>query len=346
VNAADKQDSLGLPSQAGTQFPAPKAMEAFSSNNAPYRNIVLLAGGSSGEREVSLNSGENAAAALRAFGHQVIELDPIDPAFITALVGLEPDVVFIALHGHGGEDGQIQGLLELLHIPYTGSGVLASALAMDKQKSKVFYRNAGIQTPDYIAVSEAQTGLLAAQDFVGRYGLPCVVKPAAEGSSIGITIVRTIDELPSALDRGFAVSKTLLVERFIAGTEVTVAVIGNEELQALPVIEIVPLVSDFYDYEAKYADGGSDHIIPARLSSQMLSYIQSQAMLAHRVLGCSGMSRSDFIVDALGTAWIFETNTIPGMTATSLLPDSARHAGIEAGDLYTRIVEWGIEAHS
>ncbi|MDR2957835.1 MAG: D-alanine--D-alanine ligase [Coriobacteriales bacterium] len=332
--------SASAPSTSKT--PAP----AVQTPVTPRRRIALLAGGTSGEREVSLASGQNAAQALTDAGHQVEIIDTIDPGFIHTLIEIQPDVVFIALHGRDGEDGRIQGLLELLRLPYTGSGVLASSLAMDKCQSKVFYRNAGIQAPDCVQITHTMIGLQAAQDFVTRYGLPCVVKPTDEGSSLGISIVRDMTDLAWALDLGFKYSRSILVERFIAGVEVTVPVIGNDELIALPVIEIVPVVSDFYDYEAKYSEGGSNHIIPARLSPSLLEYVQEQALKAHQVLGCMGMSRSDFIVDALGTAWIIETNTIPGMTSLSLLPDSARHAGIEAGDLYTRIVEWGIEAHS
>ena len=313
---------------------------------SPPRRIVLLAGGNSSEWEVSLRSGRSSGDALRSVGHEVIDIDPADPDFIAQLTAYSPDVVFIALHGHGGEDGSIQGLLELLHIPYTGSGVLASALAMDKRRSKIHFRNAGMHTPEAVVIAQNMAGLNAAEDFINRYGLPCVVKPAADGSSIGVSIVRDIADLTEALDRGFVASKTLLIERFIAGTEITIPVIGRLELKALPVIEIVPIVSDFYDYEAKYSDGGSEHIIPARLPAATLAYAQEQAIVAHRALGCVGMSRSDFIVDGLGTAWIIETNTIPGMTELSLLPDSAGHAGITKGDLYSRIVEWGIEEHS
>jgi D-alanine-D-alanine ligase len=309
------------------------------------RNIALLAGGNSAEREVSMNSGANAAAALRSVGHQVTEIDTAEPDFVSRLIESKPDAVFIALHGQGGEDGQIQGLLELLGLPYTGSGVLASALSMDKPKAKILYRNAGLYTPDFISVTQSIAGLKAVEAFIERYGLPCVVKPAADGSSIGVSIVRDMTEVNAALDEGFSISKTLLVERYIAGTEVTVPVIGNDDPIALPVIEIVPVVSDFYDYEAKYSDGGSEHIIPARLVAELLAHVQDQALLAHKALGCEGVSRSDFIVDALGTAWIIETNTIPGMTKTSLLPEAARHIGIDNGELYSKMIEWGIAAH-
>ncbi|MCL2339333.1 MAG: D-alanine--D-alanine ligase [Actinomycetia bacterium] len=308
------------------------------------RRIALLAGGAYGEREVSLASGQSATEALRQAGHTVLVLDPQEADFIEKLRDWQPDVVFIALHGRGGEDGSIQGLLELLELPYTGSGVLASALAMDKERSKIFYQMVGLETPDSVAIEQNMAGLAAAQAFVDRHGWPVVVKPANGGSSLGISIVRRAADLPAALDHGFAVSPRLLVERFIAGTEVTIPVLGNQQLQALPVIEIIPH-REFYDYEAKYAAGGSDHIIPARLSPALLEHCQQQAMLAHRVLGCAGVSRSDFIVDAMGTAWIMETNTIPGMTRTSLLPDAARKGGMTDIELYNQIVELGLAAH-
>jgi len=311
----------------------------------PRRRIAVLAGGTSGEREVSLNSGRNVAAALGEVGHEVLELDTIDIGFVAILTEWAPDVVFLALHGTDGEDGRMQGLLELLRIPYTGSGVLGSALAMDKPKAKVFYKNAGLETPECVEVTPDEAGLAAAQGFIARHGLPCVVKPAAEGSSLGVSIVHQATELASALDRAFAAGSSVLVERFIAGTEITVPVIGLREPEALPVIEIVPRISEFYDYESKYADGGSDHIIPARLPERQLARAQEAAVTAHKALGLTGVSRSDMIVDAMGTPWVIETNTIPGMTRTSLLPDAARHLGIAAGDLYTRIAEWGIAAH-
>ena len=345
--AAALIDDAGAADSAPPAAPAdPALVPTPKPYSAPQpRRITVLAGGSSGEREVSLNSGRNSAQALRSAGHQVSELDTADADFLAKLQADRPDVVFLALHGKYGEDGTIQGMLEFVGLPYTGSGVLASALAMDKLRSKVFYRNAGLETPDYVVITPNMTGLDTAQRFIERFNLPCVVKPTTDGSSLGISVVRDSDDLPAALDKAFAVSQTIMLERFISGTEITVPVIGTNEVTALPVIEIVPIVSDFYDYEAKYADGGSDHIIPARLPQGVLSHAQEQAVRAHKALGCAGMSRSDFIVDALGTPWILETNTIPGMTATSLLPDSARHAGIEAGELYTRIVEWAIALH-
>jgi len=313
---------------------------------SPRRRIVVLLGGRSGEREVSLRSGQNAARALGEAGHEVTLIDSADDDFISQLLEADKDVVFLALHGRDGEDGSIQGLMELLRIPYTGSGVLASALAMDKRRSKVFYRNAGLNVPDSIEVSAPETALADAGVFASKYGYPIVVKPSADGSSLGVSIVHNAAELPEALSKGFAISRILLIEQFIPGTEITIPVIGFDTLQALPVIEIVPLASEFYDYEAKYADGGSDHFIPARLPDAVLALAQQQAVAAHRALGCSGMSRSDFIVDVDGKAWIIETNTIPGMTGTSLLPESARHFGIENSELYTCIVEWGIAAHA
>jgi D-alanine-D-alanine ligase len=320
----------------------------FSQDLASFaqRRIVVLAGGTSGEREVSLASGQSAAAALLAAGHDVLILDSAEAGFIQKLIDIQPEIVFIALHGHEGEDGRIQGLLELLHLPYTGSGVLSSALAMDKRQSKLFYRQAGINVPECVVVKAGELGLQAAHSFVELQGLPVVVKPRAEGSSLGISIVHQLDELAEALEDGFAVCPELLVERFIAGVEVTVPVLGTDLLEALPVIEIIPVVSEFYDYQAKYSEGGSTHIIPARLKPELLAECQQLAIEAHRALGCLGMSRSDFIVDAADTVWIIETNTIPGMTKTSLLPDSAAYAGIDASRLYSRIVELGIAAHS
>ena len=311
---------------------------------SPRRRIALLAGGSSGESEVSLASGQSAGEALRQAGHEVIEINPAQTGFIDVLLISQPDVVFIALHGSDGEDGRMQGLLELLRLPYTGSGVLASALAMDKRRSKLFYREAGLNVPEF-EMLHADGALEAATGFIHKYGLPTVIKPTHDGSSLGVSIVHEPDELASALSRGFAVSPELMVERYITGAEVTVPVIGNDELLALPVIEIVPQVADFYNYEAKYTDGGATHIIPARLDPAVLEQCQAAAKAAHLALGCAGMSRSDFIVDGQGVAWIIETNTIPGMTRLSLLPDSAAHAGIPASELYSRIVELGIEAH-
>jgi D-alanine-D-alanine ligase len=310
--------------------------------------IALLAGGRSSEREVSLASGTIVAQALRRAGYEVTELDSADPAFVTALQELAPDIVFIALHGRSGEDGSIQGLLEQLRLPYTGSGVLASALAMDKRRSKLLYQAIGLNVPASLVLeSDEPTPALRARDelIVPITGLPVVVKPVDGGSSVGISIVHEASELTPALEKAFAQSQTVLVEQFVSGTEITVSVLGNAEIAALPVVEVVPN-AEFYDYAAKYDENGSVHFCPARIDAEVAALCQNQALAAHRAFGCRGVSRTDFIIDNTGLPWVIETNTIPGMTATSLLPQAAAEAGINLEELYTRLVELGLEAYS
>lgn len=297
--------------------------------------VLVLKGGRSAEREVSLNTGAQVAEALVHKGHQVVDVDSADADFIEQIKAHEPDVVFICLHGRYGEDGTVQGLLELLGIPYVGSGVLASALAMDKVMSKHIYAHAGLPTPDYVALRASDTW--SAKEITDRLGEKTVVKPANEGSAIGVTIAHTSVELPAAVEAAFEFDTSVLVECFVAGVEGTVGVIGNDELLALPMIEIVP-EHEFYDYESKYVPGMSRHIIPARVSPEVSAECERVALEAHRVLGCRGLSRSDTMIDADGSVFLLETNTIPGMTSTSLLPDAARAAGIEFPDLCDRLV--------
>lgn len=308
--------------------------------NRSALRVAVLMGGRSAEREVSLNTGAQVASALAEKGHDIVCIDTLEHSFITQIVSAEPDVVFICLHGRFGEDGTVQGLLELLEIAYVGSGVLASALAMDKVMSKHFFSHAGIPTPDYVHV-RAGEHVDAAQIAV-RVGEKSVVKPANEGSALGVTIVHEPGELAGALAEAFRYDDDVLVERFIAGVEVTVGVIGNEDPIALPTLEIVP-EHEFYDYESKYVPGMSLHIIPARISESAALECQRLALAAHRALGCRGMSRADTIVDGSGEVWLLETNTIPGMTKTSLLPDAARAAGIEFPELCERLVRLALE---
>lgn len=304
--------------------------------------VTLLKGGKSGEREVSLRSGAACAKALRSEGFPVIEIDTGEPDMVQQILDSKPDLIFSTLHGKDGEDGCMQGLCELLDVPYTGSGVLASALAMDKCRAKTFYIANGLPTPHSVTVKAGEE--YNPDDIIGVVGEVCVVKPAQEGSSCGMQIVRAPSELPGAIEEALKFDDHVLIERFVEGTEVTVAVLGNDECEALPVIEIVPQESsEFYDYEAKYKIGGSTHIIPARLTEEQTESCKRQAIAAHKCLGCKGTSRSDFIVDASGTAWLLETNTIPGMTETSLLPDAARHVGIEFGPLCKMIAELALE---
>ncbi len=302
--------------------------------------VAVLMGGRSGEREVSLNTGAQVSQALATLGHEVVRIDARDEAFIGQLVDAAPDVVFICLHGRLGEDGTVQGLLELLGMAYVGSGVLASALAMDKVMSKHFFAYAGLPTPDYVHLRPGDTADTAA--ITAALGEKTVVKPANEGSALGVTIAHEPSELDAAIAEAFRFDDSVLVERFVAGVEVTVGVLGNDELIALPTLEIVP-EHEFYDYESKYVPGMSRHIIPARVKPEVAEECQRIAVEAHRALGCRGMSRADTIVDAEDTVWLLETNTIPGMTTTSLLPDAARAAGMEFPELCERLVRLALE---
>ena len=306
--------------------------------------VAVLEGGVSAEREVSLRSGEKIAASLRSAGCSVVEYDTKELSFIEKLLDNRPDVVYIALHGRHGEDGTVQGLCELLDIPYVGSGVLASSLAIDKVMSKRFYEQAGIPTPRYLVAENTNTFDIDA--FVARtaveLGEKTVVKPANEGSSIGMSIVHALDELPHALEYAFEYDSTVLVEQFIEGVEVTVGVLGNECPRALPTIEVVAQ-NEFYDYAAKYEAGMSKHIIPARVGTEANKLCSDLAEQTHAVLGCRSISRSDFIVDADGGAWLLETNTLPGMTDVSLVPDAAKHAGIDFSELCVMLVSLALE---
>lgn len=302
--------------------------------------VALLAGGASDEREISLASGRGAGEALRKAGFAVTEFDPADKKDLQELIAGHYDVAFLCMHGKMGEDGTLQGFLEMIGLPYIGSGVWSSALAMDKVKSKLFFEKAGIQTPKSVTLKSPDD--MTAQEIVAVVGESCVVKPATEGSALGVYIVNGAAEVESAVAKAFELDASVLVEMFIEGTEYTVAVIGNKELQALPVIQIVPR-NEFYDFESKYAPGGSQHLCPAPLDEEKTARVQEMAMAAHRALECSGVSRSDFIMDANGEFWILETNTLPGMTETSLLPDAGRAAGIEFPELCKRLIEYALE---
>lgn len=302
--------------------------------------VALLAGGTSGEREISIASGKGAKGALEEAGFTVDWIDPANKDDLTRLIEEDYDVAFMCLHGRKGEDGVTQGMLELIGLPYTCSGVLASAMAMDKSRSKVFYELDGIPTPPSVTLKNGRQYDVDA--IAEKIGIPCVVKPVTEGSTLGIEIVNDAAELKGAIERAFTFDDIVLVEKFVEGKEITVAVIGNDNPKALPIIEIIPR-GDFYDFDSKYAPGGSQHICPAPLEEALAAKIHDYAERAHCVLGCSGVSRTDFIIDADGIPWALETNTIPGMTATSLLPDAARAAGISFPDLCTRLIELALE---
>lgn len=302
--------------------------------------VALLAGGTSGEREISLASGEGAGAALREAGFLVTELDPAKRADLGKLLEDSFDVAFLCLHGKGGEDGALQGFLETIGLPYTGPGVWSSATAMNKAQSKLFYQCAGIPTAPFQYLRKGEP--FSAEEIALAMGGTCVVKPATEGSALGIYIVEGAEAIASAIESVFEIDELVVVEKYISGTELTVAVLGNDQPFALPVIEIVPK-AEFYDFESKYAPGGSQHNCPAPLSEELTEQVMQSAVSAHKVLQCSGVSRSDFILDGDGVPWILETNTIPGMTATSLLPDAARAAGISFPELCTKLIEYALE---
>jgi D-alanine-D-alanine ligase len=297
------------------------------------RRVAVLMGGWSSERDVSLVSGRECAKALIARGYDAYTIDVTrDLAALAAALTPRPDVVFNALHGRGGEDGTVQGVLELLQIPYTHSGVLASAVAMDKPTAKAVFAAAGLPLVEGRVVTRAQ---LAAGDPIAR---PFVVKPTNEGSSVGVRIVREKDNSWGEEARSWAFDLSL-VERFIPGRELTVAVMGN---RALGVCEI-RAHGTFYDYTAKYAAGGSEHLVPAPIHSRAYEEALDIGLRAHQALGCRGVTRSDLRYDDTagepGRLYLLEINTQPGMTPTSLVPDLARHVGID----FESLVEWIVE---
>jgi len=335
--------------------------------------VVVLMGGRSAEREVSLWTGEQVLKALDPERYEVICVDPatlgmraaagqaaagaagaaaVHDPFSTLLTPVEemlfgrhrPDVAFLCLHGKYGEDGTIQGLLELLEIPYTGSGVLASAVALNKAMSKTLFRARGIPTPEEITLdgrAEADDFLAAWRAGAAPVGIPAVVKPNEQGSTIGVSIVREREEMAVALDTALAYGPTVLVERYISGTEITAPIIGNADLQILPLVEIVPSTG-FFDYERKYTPGATEEIVPARLEAGVAARARELANQAHRALDCRGLSRVDMLVEG-SEIWVLEVNTIPGMTATSLLPKAAAAAGIPFPQLLDRLINLALE---
>ena len=306
--------------------------------------VAVLMGGMSAEREVSLKTGTKVVQALDPARYEVITVDPRPRdegcEWLETMAREQVDVAFIALHGRFGEDGTIQGLLELLGIPYTGSGVLSSALAIHKVRSKQIYRSAGIPTPESVELDRSMDAV-AMREWMDNFPIPAVVKPSREGSTIGVTIVRSRDQMAPAVEMAFQHDASVLIERFVAGIEITASVLGNDHPQALPLIEIVPR-SGFYDYEMKYTPGATEEIVPARISPEQTEQAQNLAIQAHLALGCRGVSRTDMIV-APDEIWVLETNTIPGMTETSLLPRAAAGAGISFTRLVERIIAHALE---
>lgn len=308
----------------------------FDSMKPETVRVALLAGGTSGEREISLASGAGAKKALEQAGFPVTQLDPAFQADLAALIDGGYDVAFLCTHGRGGEDGTLQGFLETIGLPYTGSDVRASAMAMHKGVAKLAYQDAGIRTPDALTLRKGEPYDL--DDIISQVSDHCAVKAITEGSTLGLYIVEGRDALAQALVDVFDHDDQALIERFVAGREFTIAVLGSgDDARALPIIEIIPK-NDFYDFESKYAPGGSQHICPAQLPDDVTETMQAMAIAAHNALGCSGVSRTDFILEEDGTPWVLETNTLPGMTETSLLPDAARAAGIPFPELCTMLI--------
>jgi D-alanine-D-alanine ligase len=303
--------------------------------------VALLAGGKSAEREVSLKSGEQVFQVLDKERYEILRYDPRDDLPRLAQDAASINVALIILHGRLGEDGTIQGFLDLLNIPYQGSGVLGSALAMNKVLSKQLYAQAGLPIAPFVVMD--RTGSESASWVLDQLGLPVVVKPEHEGSSIGLSIVRSADQLPKAFEEAWRFDRRCLVEKFIPGVEITGGVLGNDSLQAFPLVEIIPGANhEFFDYAAKYTPGASDEICPARLSPELTAKAQDYAMRAHRALCCKGYSRTDMIVSD-NEVFVLETNTIPGMTQTSLLPQAAAAAGISFAALLDRLIELALE---
>ena len=305
-------------------------------------NLALLSGGISSEREVSINSGDQVYEALDKAKYTIYRYDPKSDLKRLVADASRLDAALIILHGSYGEDGTVQGLLDLLKIPYQGSGVLGSALAMNKLASKQLYEKAGIPSPPYIVLENGNH--IDAEDCIDRFGFPMVVKPAVGGSSVGMSIVRSKDDFQPAIHMAFAEDTTALIEPYVEGIELTAGVIGNQQLEALPIIEIVPdAAHEFFDYEAKYTAGVTQEICPARIDEKMTQKAQTYAKMSHRALFCKGYSRTDMILKDQ-EIYVLETNTIPGMTATSLLPQAARAAGISFSRLLDRLIELSIES--
>jgi D-alanine-D-alanine ligase len=299
--------------------------------NGTRERVAVVMGGNSTEREISIRSGSEVLRALNALGYDAHSLD-YDERFLDALRQLKPDLVFIALHGPGGEDGHVQALLEFLAIPYTGSGLEASALSMDKHLTKKLLAAEGLPTPvwDLFDLTGGTLPLLP-----GSLDLPLVIKPRFEGSSAGVAIVRTHEAWTSAMLEASKNYSQILAEEFVEGREFTCAVLGEE---ALPVLEIVANRDGFYSYGAKYEPGGSTHIVPAPIDGDLAARLQMLALSAHRLLGLRDYSRSDFIVTHDQRPYLLEINALPGLTPVSLVPDACAAIGISFEALIDRLV--------
>ena len=292
-------------------------------------------GGSSAEREISIKTGSGVMRALQSLGYEAQSLD-YDVRFIDAIRDVSPDVVFNALHGPGGEDGHVQAILDFLGIPYTGSGVEAAALAMDKHLTKKLLAAEGLPTAawDVFDLSGGTLPLLP-----GSLDLPLVIKPRFEGSALGVAIVKTHEQWTSAMLAAAKNYSQIMAEEYLEGREFTVGILGEE---AVPVIEIIPNADEFYTFDAKYAPNGSTHVVPARIDEDLAARMQMLALSVHRLLGLRDYSRTDFIVTKEGRPQILEINTLPGLTPTSLMPDACASIGISYEALVDRLVGYAL----
>jgi D-alanine-D-alanine ligase len=305
--------------------------------------VAVLKGGRSLERQVSLRSGARVEDALGRLGHEVV---PIDVALdlIRRLRETDPEVAFVAMHGRDGEDGTVQELLEILGIPYTGSGVLACTRATDKVLAKHLMVEAGIPTPEFFAFNETAFRELGAAEALPaieeRLDFPIVVKPSSQGSALGIKFARSAADVPAALVAAFSYDSRVLLERYVDGRDLAVSILDDEPL---PVVEAVPRDDEFYDFEARYEIGRTDFVCPADLGDGLTEQAHDVAVRTYRLLGCSGFARVDLMLDAAGELTVLEANPIPGLTETSLLPQAAEAAGIPFDELVGRILELALE---
>lgn len=306
--------------------------------------IMVVCGGVSSEREVSLRSGLAIKKALEEYGFRNVTYFDMTRENMTDIIKAHPDIVFLGLHGKYGEDGCIQGMLELAGIPYTGPGIEASAVCMNKILTKRTLVAWGIPTADFDVLDklECEDRQWAKKRLLKTVGLPMVLKSPCQGSSIGVVIVKDEDEIDAAIDEVFKYGEWLLCEKYIKGVEVTLPIIGNDELTVFPTIEIASS-NEFFDYTSKYTAGMSTHTIPARISAVDRLKIEQIGKRTYRKLGCKGLSRIDFIVDEIDGPIVIEVNTIPGMTEMSLFPESARYAGVSFGELAAEIIKLGLE---
>jgi len=309
------------------------------------KNIAVLMGGRSLEREISIKSGQRVSNALKKLGYNVIKLD-VDESIVDNLNSAKIDLAYIALHGKDGEDGTIQEILEVLNIPYTGPGVYPNVLSFDKIISKQIFVNLGIPTPPFYFLNTSSFRELGSSKLlpliIKKLGLPLVVKPSAQGSALGIKLVNKSGDLPNAIISALGYSKKVILEKFIDGIELAVSIIGKEKPEALPIVEIVPK-KKFFDFESRSEIGQTDYFVPARISSSLDKKVKEIAIAVHNSLKCTKLSRVDIMLDRKDKIpYVLELNTSPGMTDTSLLPMAAEEAGISFEELVNKIIKMSL----